>query len=99
MVDRGFESGRGRLAPLYESLIDEVIFWPGFTSTSTDRDSVSERFIENKDSMLFEITLHSSDAAICIADHSDIPSESDIFIAAPTGLKIDEVEYVDLEIP
>jgi hypothetical protein len=99
IVYRGFMSGGRQLAPLYESMIDEVIIWSGFTSTSTDRDSVIKGFIKNEDSILFEIALHPGNVAICIADHSVIPSESEILIAASTGFKIDEVEYVDLEMP
>jgi hypothetical protein len=34
---RGLSSDGKRFAPLYESMIGEVIVWPGFTSTSTNK--------------------------------------------------------------
>jgi hypothetical protein len=78
-------------------MIDEVIVWSGFTSTSTNRNYVIGQFIKNEDSILFEIVLHPGNVAICISEYSAIPSESAVLIAASTGFKIHEVEYVDLE--
>jgi hypothetical protein len=98
LVYRGYKSGGGRLAPLYESMIDEVIVWSGFTSTSTNRVYVIHNFMKGKDSILFEIELHPGDVAICISEYSAIPSESEILIAASTGFKIEGVEYIDVEL-
>jgi hypothetical protein len=53
--------------------------------------------MKDKDSILFEIALHPGNVAICIADHSVRPSESQILIAASTGFKIEGVEYIDVE--
>jgi hypothetical protein len=36
-VYRGIQQGGKILLPLYESLIGEVIVWPSFTNTSTNR--------------------------------------------------------------
>jgi hypothetical protein len=98
IVYRGFVSNGSRFAPLYESMIDEVIVWSGFTSTSTDRDYVINHYITNEDSILFEIALHPGNVAISIQDYSDFPSESEILIAASTGFKVEGVEYIDVEI-
>jgi hypothetical protein len=99
LVYRGFMSGGGQLAPLYESMIGEIIVWSGFTSTSTDRDCVINRFMKDEDSILFEITLHPGNVGIYISNYSAIPQESEVLIAASTGFIIDGVEYIDLEMP
>jgi hypothetical protein len=95
---RAFKCGGVKLIPLYESMIEEVIVWSSFTSTSTDRDSVIEHFITGNDSILFEILLHPGDAAVCIEDHSEVPSESEVLIAASSGFIVESVELVDVEI-
>jgi hypothetical protein len=98
IVYRGFQSGGKRLAPLYGSMINEVIVWSSFTSTSTNRAYVINHFIKNEDSILFEIALHPGNVAVSIKQYSAIPSESEILIAASTGFKIEGVEYIELEI-
>jgi hypothetical protein len=65
------------------------------TNISTDRNSVIKYFVNNEDSIPFEIALHLGNAAIGIADHSLIPSESGILTAASTGCKIEGVKYID----
>jgi hypothetical protein len=55
IVCRGLRREGKKLAPLYESMIDEIIVWPRFTSASTDRQLVLSRFIEGEDSLLFEM--------------------------------------------
>jgi hypothetical protein len=98
VVYRGINRGGGRLVSLYESMIDEVIVWRGFTSTSKDRDYVIEHFLSDDDSILFEITLHPGSVAVCIEDYSHYQSESEVLIAAETAFKIEGVEYIDLTI-
>jgi hypothetical protein len=66
-VYRGFVSRGGRLASLYA-----VIVWPSFTSASTDRDCVIDKFIKDENSILFENALHPGDVAVCIAEHSAV---------------------------
>jgi hypothetical protein len=97
VVYRGCKTGGLRLAPLYYSMIKEVIVWSSFTSTSISRDIVIETFIEDEDSILFEIELHPGDVAACIQDSSDHPDESEILIAATTGFKIDAVKEIEVE--
>jgi hypothetical protein len=86
VVYRAFASDGVRLAPLYESMIDEVIVWSSFTSTSTDRDHVIEHFVKNGDGILLEIALHPGNAAISIEEHSVHQLESEILIAASTQI-------------
>jgi hypothetical protein len=95
-VYRAIQQRGNMLVPLYESMIGEVIVWPGFTSTSTDRDFVISTFIHGEDSLLFEISLHPGDAAVAITDCSDHPDESEILIAASSGFTIDDVEWIDI---
>jgi 6-phosphogluconolactonase/glucosamine-6-phosphate isomerase/deaminase len=45
-----FVTGGGQHVPLYESMIEEVIVWSGFASTSTDE--VIDHFLENENSIL-----------------------------------------------
>jgi hypothetical protein len=97
VVYRGLKTGGLRLAPLYYSMIDEVIVWPSFTSTSKSRDVVIENFIEDEDSILFEIVLHPGDIACCIRDYSEYENESEILIAATTGFTIESVEEIEIE--
>jgi hypothetical protein len=78
-------------------MIDEVIVWSSFTSTSINQAYVIKHFMQDEDSILFEIALHSGDVAISIQEYSAVPSESEILIAASTGFRIDEVEYIDCE--
>jgi hypothetical protein len=96
VVYRGIHKQGKDFAPLYESMIGEVIVWPGFTSTSTDRDLVIQKFITGKDSLLFEISLHPSDAAATIGDDSEHADESEILIAASSAFTVDEVEWIDI---
>jgi hypothetical protein len=98
IVYRGILSGGQRLAPVYASMINEVIIWPGFTSTSRSRDVAHRDFIKDEDSMLFEIELHPGDVASSIESYSDFPAESEILIAASTRFKILGIEYVEVEI-
>jgi hypothetical protein len=98
IVYRGLKNGGQRLASLYASMIDEVIVWSSFTSTSTDQRYVIKHFIQDEDSILFEIALHPGNVAVCIRDYSVFRGESEILIAASTGFKIDGVEYIDVEI-
>jgi hypothetical protein len=97
VVYRSLETGGRRFATLYESMIDEVIVWLGFTSTSLDRDYVINHFMKDEDSILFEIILHPGDIAACIEDYSAVASESEILIAASTGFRVEGVEYADFE--
>jgi hypothetical protein len=94
---RGISSKGTQFAPLYESMIDEVIVWSGFTSTSTDRDCVIQSFIKNENSILFKITLHAGDSAALISEYSEYRFESEILIAASSGFKVENVEYIDCE--
>jgi hypothetical protein len=92
-------SGDGsKLGPLYVSMIDEVIVWPSFTSTSTNRTFVIDHFITDEDSILFEIQLHPGAVAVLIQDCSAAPSESEYLIAASTGFKIHAVDSVNVEV-
>jgi hypothetical protein len=84
------------LVPLYESMIGEVIVWPGFTSTSTDRDFIIARFVKSVDSLLFEISLPPGEVAVAINEYSDHGNESEILIAASSGFMVDEVEWIDI---
>jgi hypothetical protein len=95
-VYRGIRQ-RGRLlVPLYESMIGEVIVWPGFTSTSPDRQLVISGFINDEDSLLFEISLHPGDAAVAICDYSEHRHESEILIAASSAFTVDDVEWIHI---
>jgi hypothetical protein len=96
IVYRGIQQNGKMLALLYESMIGEVIVWPGFTSTSIDRDLVISRFINEDDSLLFEISLHQGDSAVAISDYSKHPYESEFLITASLGLMVDEIEWVDI---
>jgi hypothetical protein len=59
------------LLPLYESRIGEVIVWPGFTSTSTNRNLVISRFAKGEKGLLFEIHLHTGDVSVAIRQYSE----------------------------
>jgi hypothetical protein len=96
IVYRGIRQRGKLLAPLYESMIGEVIVWPGFTSTSTNRSLVISRFITSEDSLLFEISLHPGDVAVAISDYSEHPFESEILIAASSAFTVDGVEWIDI---
>jgi hypothetical protein len=98
VVYRGIRRDGARLVSLYESMIGEMIVWPGFTSTSTERDCVLEEFILDEDSMLFEITLYPGSVAVDL-HRSQISAheyESEILIAASSGFVIDEVDHLDI---
>jgi hypothetical protein len=92
VVYRGISEGASTQTALYFSMIDEVIVWPSFTSTSIDRDYVIIHFIDGGDSMLSAITLHPGDCAALIEDYSAYGSESEVLIAASSVFKIGEVE-------
>jgi hypothetical protein len=96
IVYRGIQQHGRMLAPLYESMIGEVIVVPGFTSPSTDRNLVIPRFITDEDSLLFEILLHPGDVAAAIHDCSEYTEESEILIAASSGFMVDEVEWIEI---
>jgi TPR repeat protein len=96
IVYRGIEQQGKHLVPLYESMIGEVIVWPGFTSTSADRDFVISRFIKGPDSLLFEIKLHPGDIAVKIHEYSAYQEESEILIAASSGFKVKSVDWIDI---
>jgi hypothetical protein len=94
-VYRGIERGAD-LVPLYESLIGDVVVWPGFTSTSLDRDSVLSRFITGGDCVLFEIELHPSDVAVMIEKYSKHSSEKEVLIPASTAFKVISIDSTDV---
>jgi hypothetical protein len=96
IVYRGIQHDVQILVPLYESMIGEMIVWPSFTSTSSERELVISNFITSEDSLLFEILLHPGDVAVPIADYSDHEYESEILIAASSGFTIDDVEWVEI---
>jgi hypothetical protein len=96
-VYRGIQQHGRMFAPLYESMIGEVIVFPGFTSTSIDRDLVILKFINGEDSLLFEISLHPGDVAAAIHDYSDHRDELEILIAASSGFMVDEVEWIEID--
>jgi hypothetical protein len=97
IVYRGIRHHGRMLAPLYESMVGEVIIWPGFTSTSTNRDLVISKFITGEDSVLFEISLHPGDVATSIRDYSAHKNESEILIAATSGFTVNEVEEIVID--
>jgi hypothetical protein len=98
IVYRGLRSGGGKLIPLYHSMIGEVIVWPSFASTSTDRDYVIERFITDEDSILFEILLRPGDSAVSIQACSEFHRESEISIAASSVFIIDSIDSVNIPV-
>jgi hypothetical protein len=65
-------------------------------STSLDRNLVISRFINDEDSLLFEISLHVGDSAVVISDFSVYEDESEVLIAASSGFIIEEVEWIDI---
>jgi hypothetical protein len=98
VVYRGI-AGSASLGLLYETMIGDVVVWPGFTSTSIDCNSVLRSFIHNEDSVLFEIELHPGDAAVLIEQYYEYGSEREILIAASTGFEVLRVDYADVSIP
>jgi hypothetical protein len=95
-VYRGIEQHGKHLVPLYESMIGDIIVWPAFTSTSSNRDFVISRFIQGSDSLLFEIKLHPGDIAVGIREYSAFQGESEILIAASSGFKVKSVDWIDI---
>jgi hypothetical protein len=87
-----------RLGTLYESMIDEVIVWPSFTSTSINRTFVSKHFIKDEDSILFKIKLPPGAVAVSIQDYSAVTSESEYLIAASSEFKVEAVDSVEVEV-
>jgi hypothetical protein len=57
---------------------------------------VIDDFIEDDDSILFEILLHPGDAAAEMWKDSYFESESDILIAASSGFMVESVEMTDI---
>jgi hypothetical protein len=96
IVYRGIQQNVKMLIPLYESMIGEVIVWPGFASTSPDRNFVISRFLQNEDSLLFEIVLHPGDVAVSIDSFSDYQGESEILIAASSAFMVEEVDLIHI---
>jgi hypothetical protein len=96
IVYRGIEQQGKLFVPLYESMINRVIVWPSFTSTSTDRNVVISRLSTGEDSLLFEISLHPGDVAAEICDYSEHEYESEILIAASSGFRVDGIEWIDI---
>jgi hypothetical protein len=52
---------------------------------------------DNDNNILFKITLHPGDSGVSICQYSEYPDESEILIAASSGFKIEEVEYIDYQ--
>jgi hypothetical protein len=94
VVYRGIPSGGCELASLYDSMIDQVVVWPGFTSTSKNRECVIRQFVRNDDGILFKIILHSGSVAADIQSSSEFPYESEILIAASSAFRILEVTNI-----
>jgi hypothetical protein len=94
IVSRGIRQHGRMLTALYDSMVGEVIVWPGFTSTSTNRDLEISKFIERSVSLLFEISLHPGDIATSSKAYFEHENESELFIAASSGFKVDEVEEI-----
>jgi hypothetical protein len=63
MVEGGIRQHGRMLAPLYESMVGEVIICSGFTSTSADRNLMISRFIDGEHSLPFEMSLRPGDVA------------------------------------
>jgi hypothetical protein len=80
-------------------MIGNVVVWPGFTSTSRDRDYVLETFITDEDCVLFEIEVHPGDIAVNIQGQSRYEHEHEILIPASTAFKVLSVDDVDVSIP
>jgi hypothetical protein len=97
IVYRGIAVGGLRLAPLYHSMVREVIVLPSFTSISKKRNYVIKHFIEDEDSILFEIMIHPGDIAACVHNYSEFPTEFEILIAATSGFIVESVEMLDIE--
>jgi hypothetical protein len=88
VVYRGLRSKGSELVPLYESMIGQVIVWPGFTSTSTNVEYVIRHFVRGPDGILFKINLHPGDVAARIQDYSKHQHESEVLVAALSGFVV-----------
>jgi hypothetical protein len=97
VVYRGISQGGVNLSLLYESMINDVVFWAGFTSTSTLRDHVIDHFITDEDSLLFEITLHRGDSAVFMQEYSVFPNECEVLIAASSGFLVRSVDEITIK--
>jgi hypothetical protein len=97
IVYRGIRTGASTLVPLYTSMIDEVIVWTSFTSTSRNRRTVVDSFIQGEDSVLFVIELHPGDVCADIHDYSEYPNEKEILIAASSAFIIVAVDEIVVE--
>jgi hypothetical protein len=95
-VSRGFARGGERLAPLYESMIDEVIIWSCFRSTSTGRDYAIHHFSEFEDGIIFDTALHPGNCAISISEYSVKPTESGVLIPGSAAFNIAPISIRDL---
>jgi TPR repeat protein len=98
VVYRGITGSRD-FGSLYFSMIGDVVVWPGFTSTSRDRDYVLKTFITNEDCVLFEIEVHPGDIAVNIQGQSRYQHEDEILIPASTAFKVISADDVDVLIP
>jgi hypothetical protein len=92
-------SGDCDLALLYASMIGGVVVWPGFTSTSSDRNSALGSFATDDNCVLFEIELHRGDIAVEIQDVSEYQDEREILIPASTAFEVISVDDTDGSIP
>jgi hypothetical protein len=98
VVYRGI-TGNGDFGSLYQTMIGDVVVWPGFASTSRDRDYVLKTFITNEDCVLFEIDVHRGDIAVNIQRQSQYEHEHEILIPASTAFKVISADDVDVLIP
>jgi hypothetical protein len=96
VVYRGMSSCDSDIVSIYESMIGQLIVWPGFTSTSRKFDYVIDTFVKSGHGMLFEIFLHPGDTAAEIGQFSDIPGESEILIAASSVYRVDAVTEIEV---
>jgi TPR repeat protein len=99
VVYRGIQSGGRDLANRYDSMIGEMIVWPGFTSTSTNCEYVIRRFAKTDNGVLFEILLHRGNVMADIHSFSDFAGESEILIAASSVFRVLEVTSIEVPIP
>jgi hypothetical protein len=95
-VYRGFSSDGDAHANLYASMIEQVIVWRGFASTSPDRERVISSFVCGPSGILFEIYLPAGAVAVSIAEFSAHPSESEVLIAASSGFVVNSVDDISI---
>jgi hypothetical protein len=92
IVYRGIDHNGQQLLPLYYSMLDEVIVYPSFTSSTLNREYALTNFVGDNDGILFEIVLHPGTVAADIHELSAIPVEQEVLIAASTAFRIDRIE-------